>query len=327
VPTDAPAPPPPAAAAPPPRGLVDTAALMKMRSLELRAKAAVEGLARGLHRSVRHGFSVEFTEYRPYTPGDDPRFLDWRVYARSDRDFVKKFEDETNLRCTLVVDHSRSMAYGSGGWTKGEYAATLAATLATFLTGQGDAVGLVTFAGDIEGYLPPRHRAGHLRRLLHALEAPPAGRASAVVPALERVAATLQRRGLLVLVSDLLAATDGLERQLGGLRVARHEVVVLQVLDRAEIDFAFEGAAHFLDLETDRRLLLDPRSARDEYRRALEAHLARIRRIADKLGIDYVLCPTDGPIDGVLVDLLARRGGPGGARAGRGSAAAPRGAP
>src|SRR3954469_15911567 len=127
------------------KGLVDTAALMKIGSLELRAKVVMEGFRRGLHRSPFHGFSVEFTEYRPYVPGDDERFLDWRLYARSDRDYVKKYEDETNLRCHLVVDHSRSMAFASAGWDKATYAATLAATLAHFLDGQGDAVGLVTF--------------------------------------------------------------------------------------------------------------------------------------------------------------------------------------
>src|SRR5687767_6189904 len=143
------------------RDLVDAAAIMKIRSLELRAQVLCEGLWRGLHRSPFHGFSVEFTEYRPYTPGDDVRFLDWRLYARTDRDYVKKFEDETNLRCHLVVDQSRSMGYGSLGWTKADYAATAAATLATFLDGQGDAVGLVTLAERLQEHLSPRNRPGH----------------------------------------------------------------------------------------------------------------------------------------------------------------------
>src|SRR4051812_45515174 len=158
--------------------LIDPQALMTIRSLELRARAVVEGFWSGLHRSPYHGFSVEFTEYRQYTPGDDPRYLDWRVFARRDRYFIKKFEDETNLRCHLLVDQSRSMGYGSRDYTKAHYAATLAATLGYFLHQQGDAVGLLTFADDVRAYLPARHRAGHLRHLMLALEKPADGRAT-----------------------------------------------------------------------------------------------------------------------------------------------------
>src|SRR5881394_2332037 len=137
--------------------LIDPQALMNIRSLELRARAVVEGFWSGMHRSPYHGFSVEFTEYRPYSPGDDPRYLDWRVLARSDRYYLKRFEDETNLRCHLILDQSRSMTYGSVGYTKAEYAATLAGTLAFFLHLQGDAVGLLTFDEQVRDYLPPRH--------------------------------------------------------------------------------------------------------------------------------------------------------------------------
>src|ERR1700742_3553689 len=137
---------------------VDPKALMAIRNLELRARVVVEGFWSGLHRSPYHGFSVEFTEYRQYTPGEDTRYLDWRLYARSDRYYIKKFEDETNLRCHLLVDQSRSMAYGSGGYTKSEYARTMAATLAWFLNQQGDAVGIFTFDERVRDYIPPRHR-------------------------------------------------------------------------------------------------------------------------------------------------------------------------
>src|SRR6186713_2068155 len=161
--------------------LIDPQALMTIRSLELRARAVVEGFWAGLHRSPYHGFSVEFTEYRQYTPGDDPRHLDWRVFARSDRFFIKKFEDETNLRCHLVVDQSRSMSFGTPGWTKAAYAATLAATLARFLHLQGDAVGLLSFDQGVRDYLPARHRAGHLRQLTLALDKPPGGSATDLI--------------------------------------------------------------------------------------------------------------------------------------------------
>ena len=156
--------------------MIDPAALMRIRSLELRAKVIVEGFWKGIHRSPHHGFSAEFTEYRSYHPGDDPRYLDWRVYARTDRLYVKKFEDETNLKCHLLIDHSRSMGYGSGEVTKAAYASTLAATLAYFLFTQGDAVGLATFDDQLRQVLPPRNRPSYLHRLLLApSEAPESG--------------------------------------------------------------------------------------------------------------------------------------------------------
>src|SRR5215207_1318831 len=158
--------------------LIDPAALMTIRSLELRARVVVQGFWTGMHRSPYHGFSVEFTEYRQYTPGDDPRYLDWRLYARTDRYYIKRFEDETNLRCFLLVDNSKSMTFGSTGYTKAEYANTLAATLAYFLHQQGDAIGLLTFDEQIREYLPARHRPGHLRHLMLALEKPAVGMAT-----------------------------------------------------------------------------------------------------------------------------------------------------
>src|SRR5687768_10115342 len=157
---------------------IDPAALMAIRNLELRARTVVEGFWHGLHRSPYHGFSVEFTEYRPYTPGDDPRYLDWKLVGRTDRYFIKKFEDETNLRCQLLIDGSRSMTFGSRGYTKADYAHTFAATLAHFLHHQGDAVGLLTFDETVREYLPPRHRPGHLRQLMLALEKPAGGQAT-----------------------------------------------------------------------------------------------------------------------------------------------------
>src|SRR5580704_8929872 len=170
------------------RGFADPKALMAIRSLELRARVVVEGFWNGLHRSPYHGFSVEFTEYRQYSPGDDTRYLDWRLYARSDRYYLKKFEDETNLRCHLLVDQSRSMDYGSLTYSKSEYVRTLAATLAWFLYAQGDAVGLVTFDERVRDYLPPRHRKGHLRRLMMALERRGEGKSTNVNEPLRRVA-------------------------------------------------------------------------------------------------------------------------------------------
>src|SRR5882724_11966586 len=196
----------------PPASLIDPQALMSIRNLEMRARVVVEGFWNGIHRSPYHGFSVEFTEYRQYTPGDDPRYLDWRVFARSDRYFIKKFEDETNLRCHLLVDNSRSMTYGSRGCTKAQYAATLAATLAHFLYLQGDAVGLLTFDEQIREYLPARHRTGHLRHLMLRLEQPAGGMATDLSAPLRRIVDVVKKRALMILISDLLAPAETLEQ-------------------------------------------------------------------------------------------------------------------
>ena len=211
-----------------PQSLIDPRALIRIKSLQLRAKAAVEGFIKGIHRSTYHGFSVEFSEYRQYTPGDDPRYLDWRLFARTDRYYVKRFEDETNLRCHLVLDTSRSMNYRSGDYSKSEYARTAAATIAYFLTLQRDAVGLLTFEDRITDYLPPRHRPGHLRRLMAMLDREPTGRATDLAGPLEEIAATVRKRGLIVLLSDLLAPADALRSKLGYLRSRGHEVIVLR---------------------------------------------------------------------------------------------------
>jgi uncharacterized protein (DUF58 family) len=291
----------------PARNLVNPAALMKIRSLELRARVVVDGFRRGLHRSPYHGFSVEFTEYRPYAPGDDVRFLDWRLYARTDRDYVKKYEDETNLRCHLVFDHSRSMAFGSLGWDKASYAATLAATLAQFLDAQGDAVGLITFSSEIGEHLPPRHRPGHLRRLMLALERAPGGRATELRKPLEAVGDMVARRGLIVVISDLLAPLEGIERPLAALAAAGHELAVFQVLDPAELSFSFDAPALFRDLESDRPMFVEPDAVRGGYRRALQAHLDAIAGTCRKLGIDHHLVPTDRPLETALFEFLAGR--------------------
>src|SRR5437773_6021163 len=267
------------------RALIDPKTLMSIRNLELRARMVVEGFWSGLHRSPYHGFSVEFTEYREYTPGDDPRYLDWRLYARSDRYYIKKFEDETNLRCHLLVDNSRSMDFGSLPYTKEKYANTLAATLAYFLYLQGDAVGLLTFDEQIRDYLPARHRTGHLRHMMLALEKPPGGTFTDLGAPLKRIAEMVTRRALMVLISDLLAPIDALEKNLASLGACGHEVIVFNVLDPAELAFTFDKASLFHDVESGRDIYIDPRMARKEYLKRLEAHLNQAEAICQKLGM------------------------------------------
>ena len=286
---------------------LDPAALMSIRNLELRARTVVEGFWHGLHRSPYHGFSVEFSEYRPYAPGDDPRYLDWKLVGRTDRYFIKKFEDETNLRAYLLTDTSRSMSFGSRGVTKLDYARTLAATLAYFLAQQGDATGLLTFDETVREYLPARHRPGHLRHLMLALERPAEGRSTDLAAPLRRVAELVRKRGLVVLISDLLAPAEALAAPLALLTAARHEVIVLQVLDPAELTFDFADPARFVDVETRRDLFIDPALARKNYRAQFDAHLAAIRATCQQLGITHLQLTTTQPLELALFDFLKAR--------------------
>ena len=288
---------------------IDPAALMRIKNLELRAKLVVAGFLSGLHRSPYHGFSVEFTEYRQYSPGDDLRFLDWRLFARSDRFYLKRFEDETNLRCYLLVDLSRSMGFHSAAleYNKAEYAKTVAATIAYFLTLQRDAVGLITFDQAIREYVPARYRTGHLHRLMILLEHELAGTATDLGLPLEQVARTARKRGVVVLLSDMLAPIQTLETKLGYLRSQGHEVVVIRTLDPVEVSFQFPDESMFFDLESGRELYVDPQAARAGYLERFEAHAKSLARVCSGLGIDVYQLTTDQPLDLALFDLLNSR--------------------
>jgi uncharacterized protein (DUF58 family) len=287
--------------------LVDPRSIMAIRNLELRARIVVQGFWSGIHRSPYHGFSVEFTEYRSYSPGDDLRYLDWKLLARSDRLYIKKFEDETNLRCYLLADNSRSMTFASGEYSKAEYANTLAATIAYFLNQQGDAVGLLKFDEELRDYLPARHRHGHLRQLMHALEKPAAGSRTDLGAPLRRISELVRKRGLVILISDLLTPLDDLEANLSLLTARGHEVVVFQVFDPAELDFGFDQAAQFVDLETGADLYIDPVSARAEYRRRFDAHNAAAETICGRLGVTVHRLTTDRALQTSLHDFLRDR--------------------
>ena len=300
---------------------IDPLTLMRIKSLHLRARIVVQGFLTGLHRSPHHGFSVEFSEYRQYSPGDDPRHLDWRLFARSDRYYIKRFEDETNLRCHLLVDLSKSMGYGSLAYTKIEYARTAAATLAYFLSTQRDAVGLVTFDEAVADYLPARYRPGHLHRLMVCLERAVAGTSTDLSAPLEQVAAAVRKRGLVVLISDLLADAAKLRARLGFLRSQGHEVVLMRVLDPAELDFTFDRAAMFVDMESGRDLYVDPSAARQQYQRNFARHAGEVEQTCRELGIALHTMPTSRPLELTLFDFLQSRlhAGRGGARRAGGS--------
>ena len=287
--------------------LIDPQTLMRIKNLEWRARAVVEGFLNGIHRSPYHGFSVEFSEYRQYTPGDDPRYLDWKLFARTDRYFVKRFEDETNLRCHLVLDLSRSMNFGSLDYTKREYAATLVATLAYFLNTQRDSVGLLTFSNQIEQYLPARYRPGHLHHVCVCLEQTPQGEGTDVNAPLQQIAQTVTKRGLIVLASDFLADLAEMKKNLGYLRARGHEVVVFQLMDPAERDFSFADPTMFRDLETGQNLYVDPQTAGPEYLRRLNEHLSQLESICAELGVDFCPFTTDQPLELALFDFLQVR--------------------
>ena len=292
---------------------IDPAALLRIRSLELRARSVMEGFWKGLHRSPHHGFSAEFSEYRPYARGDDPRFIDWKVAARSDRWFVKKFEEETNLRCHLLLDASASMNYGSRGYTKHDYAATLAATLSLFLMQQGDAVGLTLFDSAVRDHLPARRRPGQLHALLTHLQRAadfhraPHGKATVLASSLQSLPALVRRRAMVVILSDLLAPLDGLETQLALFGAMGHDVMLVQTLDAAEVDFPFDQSAAFEDIESGKRLVLDPARARDAYLAKLKTHLDTIQSICARQNVTHRLVRTDAPLESFLFEFVSAR--------------------
>jgi uncharacterized protein (DUF58 family) len=278
-------------------------------SLELKARTIVEGLLLGLHRSPFRGYSVEFAEYRQYLPGDDPATVDWKVYARSDRHYVKKFEQDTNVDALLLVDVSASMGYGGRhGMTKLAYASCLAAALAYLLAGQRDAVGLGLFDAALRAYVRPAVKSGQLTRLLVALDHAQPGQVSDTAQALRQVAERIRRRGLVVVFSDLL---DDSDRVIDGLRLIRArgmEVVVFHVLDEDELTFPFDRASTFHDLETGEEILTDPIAARDRYLEAIGALQRTYARELRGAGVDYQLANTSAPLDVTLLTWLSGRG-------------------
>jgi uncharacterized protein (DUF58 family) len=289
------------------RQFLEPAVLARIGSLELKARVIVEGFLQGLHRSPFRGFSVEFAEYRQYMPGDDPLRIDWKVFARSDRYYVKKFEQETNLPCHLLLDVSASMGYGSTPVTKLEYASYLAAALAYLLARQRDAVGLLTFDDHVLSHLPPSTRPGHLRSLLVALERARAGRRSDLAKPLHDLAEALTRRGLVVVISDLI---DEPARTIAGLKHVRArgmEVIVFQVLDPAELTLPFERPARFRDVESDLEVLTSPRAVREDYLRRMGEFTSHYQRELRSNGIDHCLLDTEKPLEWALRAYLSAR--------------------
>jgi uncharacterized protein (DUF58 family) len=290
------------------RPFLDPAVVARLGTLELKARTIVEGFLSGLHRSPFKGFSVEFAEYRQYIPGDDLATIDWKVYARSDRYYVKKFEDETNLDCHIVIDVSGSMGYGAHhALTKFQYGACLAAAIAYLMNRQRDSVGLIAFDQEIVSMLPAGSRSGHLRALLLALDRLQLGRTTNLSKPLHQLADSLSKRGMVVLISDLLDDPESVIRGLKHFQFRGTDVIVFQVLDRDEIEFPFERPTRFEDLETDEEIMAVPGAVRDHYLREMRALIDRYRRELGACGIDYQLITTDQPLELALMSYLSTR--------------------
>jgi uncharacterized protein (DUF58 family) len=275
----------------------------RMGKLQFMARQVVEGVITGQHKSPHRGFSVEFSEHREYTPGDELRHLDWKAYARSDRHYIKLYEQETNLRATLVIDTSSSMKFAG----KLDYARHLAACLAYLLASQQDLAGLVAVDESIQFEIPPGSSPSHLDRLFKALEALDVGRETHLARHLHTLAERLPRRSLVILVSDLWVEPEELTKALQHLRYRKHQAMVLHLLDRNEIDLPYDRQVTLKDLETDEELQIDPAELREAYQQQVEAYMTGIRKVCNDGGVEYHSMFVDEPYDKALVRLIHRR--------------------
>jgi uncharacterized protein (DUF58 family) len=299
---------------------LDPEVVARLRGLELRAGSVVAGSVSGMHRSAYHGFSVEFAEHRQYVPGDDIRYMDWRIFGRADRLYIKQYEEETNLRCNVLVDASKSMAYPTGETpvpprpsvpdgrrSKYEYAAGLAACLAYLVINQQDAVGLMTFDSEVRQSLPPASGKSQLADFVTILEQTEPDRSTDVKVLFHRLAEELRKRSMIVLISDLLADADDIVSGIEHICYAGHELIVLHVMDDHEWNFPLVENTMFEGLEDDVRLLSDPQALRDGYLRAVQRFVTRVEGTCLSHRADYVPVNTREPLEAILCGYLARR--------------------
>ena len=285
---------------------LDPQTLDRIKRLDVRARLVVEGFITGQHRSPYNGFAVEFATHREYSPGDDLRHIDWKVWSKTDRLYIKEFEEETNLKCHLLLDRSKSMAYssGPGGWSKFDYAATATASMAYLMQQQQDAVGLVLFSNQLDRTLKASTHPSHLKLLFHELELARCDKTTEVSDAFLGLASQLRQRGMVILVSDLLLPIKDLAETLKQFRFRRHEVIVFHVMHNDELTFPFQDNTLFKGMEVSAQLLAEPRALRRSYLEAVDRHLAEAKRICASAGIDYVLMDTSKPLDGILSSYL-----------------------
>jgi uncharacterized protein (DUF58 family) len=296
-----------------PRRFLDPKVLARVARLDLRAQQVVEGFITGMHKSPFFGHSVEFRQHREYVRGDDIRHLDWKVWSKTDRFYIKQFEAETNLRAQVVVDVSESMHYGvdkhskAGTLNKYDYACTAAAALAYMAIKQQDSMGLLAFDQDVRSALPAKASQLHLDAIVKTLHVSRPKEKTDILKILRRVAEATHGRGMIVLISDLLCDREPLLKGLEMLRARRHDVIVFHVLDDDEVNFPFAGMTRFEGMEELPNLLCDPKALRDGYLEALEEYLVDVRRGCSRLGIDYTLVKTSEYLDAILSKVLHKR--------------------
>jgi uncharacterized protein (DUF58 family) len=290
-----------------PQRYLDPLTLAKVRSLELQARLIVEGYLSGMHKSPYHGFSVEFAQHREYVPGDDIRHVDWKVYGRTERYYLKQYEEETNLVCWLLLDISESMQYRSGPVSKYDYACMVTAALAYLILHQQDSVGLVTYDDDVRKFLKPTSQPSHLKEIVHVMNQGATREKTHLAPIFHDLAERIVHRGLVFIISDLFDDVPDLLAALKHLRHKRHEVVILHVLDRAELEFPFQEATLFRGLEQYPELLTDPRSLRRGYLAEVQAFVHELQRGCRGQNIDYVQLRTDMNLGVALSSYLAHR--------------------
>jgi uncharacterized protein (DUF58 family) len=283
--------------------------LAGLANLELIARTAVDGFLIGLHRSPQYGFSQEFKEYRAYVEGDDPRFIDWNVYARTERTYVRRFEGETNTRVTIVLDASASMGFGSNGIPKLQYAKYLAAAFAYLAARQHDPVGLIVFDETIRQYRPPTSRTGSLPGIIHAIDAVQAGNATDLTGCFQRFREHLLRRGLVVVISDLYCDPDAMSKAVQPLAYRGHDIVLFQLVDPQERRPDWRDAVVLEDMETHRSLHVSPEYLAEKYAQRFEAHLAALKSAAARARAHQVLIGTDEPLNRALRGYLLMREG------------------
>jgi uncharacterized protein (DUF58 family) len=304
-----------------PRRFLHPDTISKITRLELRARHVVEGFVSGMHRSPFYGHSIEFVQHREYVAGDDVRHLDWKVWSKTDRYYIKLYEEETNLRTQLVIDVSESMQYGRGSLNKYEYGCTIGACLAWLLLRQQDSVGCTTFDDNVRQIVPYRSQQNHINAIVKAMDVSRPAEKTDMQKILTRVAETVPGRGMIVLVSDLLTDRESLFKGLELLAHRRHDILVFHVLDEDEMTFPFAGTTRFEGMEEMPQLTCDPRALRDGYLEALDEYLVEVRRGCARLGIDYQQVKTSDYMDAVLSAFLHHRSDPR-ARPGAGAASA-----
>ena len=286
---------------------LDFDTLARINNMQLLAKTVVQGFILGLHKSPYRGFSVEFAEYRQYVPGDEIRYLDWKLYGKTDRYYIKQFEAESNLSCHIVLDKSGSMSYGSGRVTKLQYGSYLAASLAYFMMMQRDAVGMVLFDNEVRTMLPPRSRSTHLNLMLAELENLSAAGGTESRKPLHDLAEGIKRRGLIVLISDLFDEPENVLSGLQHFRFLGNDVIVFHIVDPAELKFPFDQITEFIDPETEERILTAPRSVREHYLQEMEDFYGVYRQGCADLRVDYKLFDTSTPLELALSEYLFQR--------------------